>query len=110
MPNDAPPPPDATLLQRIYQASVAADLHIMRQAAVLATIAQHPGESTSAIAGRLDMSRTAATRSIAALVEADLATNRIDPQDNRLRIVEPTTEGLATLGRILAATRDGEAQ
>ena len=101
MPTDAPTPAGLAALRRVYHASMDADLHVMRQAATLIAIAEQPGDSTAAIAARMSMGRGAATRTIPHLAAAGLVTNRLDPADNRLRIVEPTAAGWAMIANIL---------
>lgn len=102
--------PDLAMLQRVYAATVDRKLLFTLQAAALASIIRAPGMSTSGLAAALGTSRTAATRSVASLVEAGMVTNRIDPHDNRLRIIEPTATGRDTLEAIVTATFHPEAE
>lgn len=89
---------------RLLRAMTDNGLHNATQAAVLFAIAADPGRSTRRIAEELDISRATATRAIAALVEAGKATNRVDPRDNRLRIVDATKDGNSAIAAITDAT------
>ena len=75
----------------------------MRMLAILACAAEQPGLSVKHVAARLGVPKPCVSRSLDALVAADLVERHGNPADRRQIRVLPTAAGHALLRRIGAA-------